>query len=126
MQTIPWPAIESLSDEMLALRVGELAKRERLVMVELLLALVEMERRRLPLALGYGSLFAYLTSGLGDSNGSAWRRMTAARPLSPLPRGAADLREGRLCLQGISHPEPVLTGGNHPAPLERAAGRSGP
>ena len=45
----------------------------------LLAHLVELEERKLHLELGFSSLFAYCVEGLGMSEGTAGRRVTAAR-----------------------------------------------
>ncbi len=72
-------SVRSLSDKVILSRVCELTKRERSVTLQVLLHLNEIERRKLHLKLGYASMFAYCTSGLGYSASAAVRRLRTAR-----------------------------------------------
>jgi hypothetical protein len=72
-------AISGLSDRELLSRVKDLVSRERAVTLEILVHLIEVERRRLHLGLGYASMFDYCTRHLGYSSSAASRRIQAAR-----------------------------------------------
>jgi hypothetical protein len=71
---------DAITDRLLAIRRGE-----RAMLVECLRGLVELERRRTALALGYSSLFSYCVEVLGYSKASTHRRTTAARLLARFP-----------------------------------------
>ena len=68
-----------LSDVDLLRRVVSLAAREREGTVDLVGHLAELDVRKLHLARGYGSLFAYCTERLHLSEYGAYNRMEAAR-----------------------------------------------
>jgi hypothetical protein len=68
-----------LSDAELLRRVVLLAGREREATVELVGHLAELDARKLHLACGYGSLFAYCTGALRLAEHAAYNRIEAAR-----------------------------------------------
>ena len=57
----------------------ELGSKERELQATILLYLAEIDRRRLYLPLGYGSLFDLCTSSLGYTRATAARRIASAR-----------------------------------------------
>ena len=59
--------------------LSELTRQSNVLIAQLLAHLVELEQRMLHLELGFSSLFAYCVDSLGMSEGSAGRRVTAAR-----------------------------------------------
>ena len=61
-----------------------------------------MERRKLHLTFGYSSLFDYLTKCIGYSNGSAQRRIDAARLADDTPEVIDKLESGELNLAQVS------------------------
>src|SRR6187401_3674964 len=65
---------------------------------QLLAHLVELEERMLHLELGFSSLFAYCVEALGMSEGTAGRRVTAARVCRRFPELFARLARGELHL----------------------------
>jgi hypothetical protein len=67
----PLRKLSGLSDRELLARVKALVSRERATTLEILLHLIEVERRRLHLGLGYPSLFEYCTRHLGYSSTAA-------------------------------------------------------
>ena len=87
---------ELRADELEAALLG-LRRQERRLEVEVLHGLIEVERRRLYLDRGYGSLFAYCVERLGYCESAAGRRIAAARALRRSPR-----LEGML-LEGVVH-----------------------
>jgi hypothetical protein len=105
-------------------RIGSLLSAERRTIVEFLFCLAEVERRRLHLELGYASIFAYLTEGLGFPNGSAYRRMTAADLIVRFPETADYLRNGKLNLTTLTKLRGVLKAENCADLLAQAAGKS--
>jgi len=62
-----------------------LAKVERRISVKILHHLMEMEKRRIHLDMGYASLFVFLTRHLKYSDGSAYRRIEAMKILRDVP-----------------------------------------
>jgi hypothetical protein len=65
--------------------VKDLVSRERAVTLEILVHLIEVERRRLHVGLGYASMFDYCTRHLGYSSSAASRRIQAARCIRDYP-----------------------------------------
>ncbi len=88
-------SLSGLSDRELLSRVKDLVARERAVTLEILVHLIEVERRRLHVGLGYASMFDYCTRHLGYSSSAAARRIQHG-PVSPgLPGGPRTPREER-------------------------------
>ena len=78
---MPRPNLKSLSDKELLSRVSDLARKERLTTLDVLFHVAEVDRRKLYLKLGYGTLFDYCARHLNYSSSSAGRRIHAARCL---------------------------------------------
>lgn len=117
-------ALARLSATALTAGTIDSLSRERACILDFLLHLGEMDRRRLHLDLGYPSLFAYCTEALRLSEGAASRRITAARLLRDYPSAAPYLEDGRLGLGTFADLKEVLTPENHPDLLECASGKS--
>jgi len=66
-------------------KLETLAKVERRISVKILRHLMEMEKRRIHLDMGYTSLFVFLTKHLKYSDGSAYRRIEAMKILRDVP-----------------------------------------
>ncbi len=126
MQT-PTSPLSSLADQPvdhLTARLYELRRRERDLLVEFLVYLAELDRRRAYLELGFSSLFAFLTDYLGYTRSAAFRRTTAARLLARFPVVAEHLADGRLNLTTLVELRDVLDEERLPEILARAAGRT--
>lgn len=93
--------LRNLPNDTLLSRARELAREERRLTNELLHRLNEIESRKLYLALGYSSLFLYVTRDLHYSEASAQRRIDAARLLRRLPVVEEKLLSGELNLGTI-------------------------
>ena len=65
--------------------VETLVKVERRISVKILRHLIEIEKRRIHLDMGYASLFVFLTKHLKYSEGSAYRRIEAMKLLRDVP-----------------------------------------
>jgi hypothetical protein len=91
-----------LSDQQLHCDTKSLALEERLVQLELLHHLLEVDRRKLFLSLGFGSLFDYVVKELKYLESSAYRRIQAMRLLRDLPQVEDKLAEGSLTLTAAS------------------------
>ncbi len=88
---------DALEAALLGLRV-----QERRLEVQVLHGLIEVERRRLYLDQGFGSLFAYCVGRLGYCESAAGRRIAAARALKRCPRIEGMLLGGELHLSTVA------------------------
>src|SRR5689334_10911906 len=93
-------------------RIRTLVSREREALVELLLELAELDRSQLYCELGESSFFGYCTNVLKLSNGSAFRRTTAARLLRKYPAIGPLLAQGQLNLSSLCALKDVLVDTN--------------
>ena len=75
---------------------------------EVLAHLAELEERRLHLQLGFSSLFAYGVEALGLSEGSAGRRVAAARVYRRFPEAFELVARGDLQLSALCGLAPHL------------------
>lgn len=94
--------LKVLSQSELDQRMKSLAQKEREILHEVLEAIKEIDTRRSYLEFGFGSLFEYLVQGIGYSDGSAQRRIDAARLLREVPQMAAKIQSGEIKLSQIS------------------------
>ncbi|MBO9668346.1 MAG: hypothetical protein J7501_16220 [Bdellovibrio sp.] len=83
-------------------RMKSLAQRERDLLHEVLLTIKEIDFRKIYLDMGFGSLFDYMIRGIGYSEGSAQRRIDAARLISEVPQMMDKIKSGELNLSQIS------------------------
>ena len=90
--------LSHVSDERLIDGLKSLVAKEKRCTHEIVLHLVEVNKRRVFADLGYTSMFDYLTRGLGYSNGSAQRRICAARAVAAVPEVYECLENGKLSL----------------------------
>ena len=95
--------------------------RERTAMVDFLLALVEFDRRRLYLELGYNSLWKFCLEGLHLGEGATNLRTRAVTLLQQFPSLVEPLRDGRLTLSTLCEIGKILTRDNLADIVERAA-----
>lgn len=94
--------VKNISDQDLDSRLKLLVSKEREVLSHILIHIAEVDRRKLHLDLAYSSLFEYLTKHVGYSNGSAQRRIDAARLSREIPSVIEDLQSGKVNLMQIS------------------------
>ena len=94
--------LKSFSQSQLDQRIKTLAQKERDLLHEVLLTIKEIDSRKAFLELGFGSLFEYLVHGVGYSEGSAQRRIDAARLLKEIPGIAEKIQSGEIKLNQIS------------------------
>ncbi len=113
-----------LSDGDLLAEVARLVACEREATAALVALLAEVEARRLHLAEGCSSLFAYCTERLHLSEHAAYHRIEAARAVRAFPVILAHLRDGSLTLTAVTLLRPHLTEENHERLLTAARGRS--
>lgn len=116
--------LSNIKDIDLVSRTKTLRDTEHLSMIELLQHLIETERRKLDLDLGYSSLFDYCVNYLEYSASAAGRRIQAARCIRRFPVVLDMLEKHELSLSTISQIEPILTDDNCTSILERVRGIS--
>jgi len=73
-------------------------KRHHKIMHLVLCHIIEVEKRKLFLTLGYESMYKYLTHELGYAEDAAYDRMQAARVLKSVPSLTEKLQEGSINL----------------------------
>src|SRR5450631_3114639 len=81
--------------------LSRLVQRGNELTAEVLAHLAELEERRLHLQLGFPSLFAYCVDALGLSEGSAGRRVAAARVCRRFPEAFELVARGDLHLSAL-------------------------
>lgn len=123
IETLP-EQLRGLPDTDLVFHLQLLVRGEHASTVRILHHLNELERRKLYLDLGYGSLFDYCTRKLGYSHSAAGRRIQAARCIRRFPKVLELLEARELTLSTISLIEPILKPDNADAVLERVRGAS--
>ena len=117
-------ALSGLSDRELLARVKKLVSQERAVMLEILVHLIEVERRKLHLRLGYPSLFEYCTRHLGYSSSAAGRRIHAARCVRDFPEVYELLEKNEVTLITVSLVASILNESNRKDLLGRIRNKS--
>jgi 5-methylcytosine-specific restriction endonuclease McrA len=116
--------LSNLKDMDLVARTKSLRDTEHASMTALLQHLIETERRRLDLDMGYSSLFDYCVNYLEYSASAAGRRIQAARCIRRFPVMLELLEKHELNLSTISQIEPILTEDNYESIIERVRGAS--
>jgi hypothetical protein len=106
-------SLQSLSDNQLLERLTVLVAQSRTVTSEVVLHLVEVEDRRLHLALGFPSLFAYCVEVLHFSEQETYDRILVARLTRRFPVLFDLLADGSLHLTAVRLLAPHLTADNH-------------
>ncbi len=94
--------LAKLNNQELHLKIKTLAGEERRLTQEVVSHIAEIDRRKLYLKMAFPSLFEYLVRGIGYSEGSAQRRIDAARILQRIPEVASQIEGGSLNLGQIS------------------------
>jgi 5-methylcytosine-specific restriction endonuclease McrA len=107
-----------------AARVHRLTGVERETILDVVLHIAELDRRRLYLNLGYATLFDYCTRQLKYSASAAGRRIQAARCIRRFPSVIELLRTGRVNLCTLSLVAGVLSEENHEKLLTQIRERS--
>lgn len=94
--------IKKMNSKELLSHAKKLAATERRATAELVESLAEIDRRKLYLEEGFASLWDFATKFLGLSEGSAQRRIQAARLLNDVPEVKASLEQGLLSLSNAA------------------------
>lgn len=95
------PLAKIPKDELIK-RFGTLVQSERKLTAEIVEYIKEIDFRKIYLDLGYTSLFAYLTEGIGYTAASAQRRIDSARLLRDLPEIKNEIQSGKLNLMQLA------------------------
>ena len=99
----------SMKNTELLAGLSQLVKRGNELTAEVLAHLAELEERRLHLQLGHSSSFAYCVEALGLSEGSAGRRVAAARVCRRFPEAFELVARGDLHLSALCGLAPHLS-----------------
>jgi 5-methylcytosine-specific restriction endonuclease McrA len=125
------PGIRARRDSLRRLSKAELLSgmarargTERAALLEVLLHLAELDRRRCYLAWGYGSLFEFTVERYRYSRSAAWRRISAARCIARFPRIGAMLTAGELSLSVVARIAKIIRRENADDILEQLRGLS--
>jgi 5-methylcytosine-specific restriction endonuclease McrA len=116
--------LSNVKDMDLVARTKSLRNTEHECLIDILQHLIETEKRRLDLDLGYSSLFDYCVNYLEYSESAAGRRIQAARCSRRYPIVLEMLAKNELNLTIISQIERELTDENYLSILERVKGRT--
>ena len=92
--------------------LSQLVRQNNVLTGQLLAHLVELDERKLHLELGFSSLFAYCEETLAMSEGSAGRRITAARVCRRFPEAFERVARGELHLCALCALAPHLNEDN--------------
>ncbi len=94
--------LKSLTNDDLHFKMKSLISQERKLTHEILLHLMEVDRRKLYLEMAYPSLWEYLVRGLGYSAAAAQRRIEAARLMVQVPQLGKKVEAGSIHLSQVS------------------------
>jgi len=92
--------------------LSELVQQSNVLIGQMLAHLVELDERKLHLELGFPSLFAYCVEALAMSEGSAGRRVAAARVCRRFPEAFERVARGELHLCALCALAPHLNEAN--------------
>jgi hypothetical protein len=115
---------QTLEDDQLVEKLEHAVWEERRRLPELLACLGEVDRRKLPITLGYASTFDYCLRHLRFSEDEAYRRISAARACIGRPQLLSAMAEGRLSLTVVSKLAPHIYREDAPDIIARAEGKT--
>ena len=101
-----------------------LVGRGNQIAADILAHLAELDARKLYLGQGFASLFTYAVAALGFSEGSAYKRVYAARTARRFPVIFELVHKGEIHLSAVTLLAPHLTAENHRELLAAAAHQS--
>ena len=113
-----------LTDDELMTAIPRLAGDERVATARLVAHLAELQRRKLYLAAGYSSPYAYCREALGHSDDAAYNRLAAADAARRYPAVLEMMADGRLSLTAVRMLAPVLREDTWQVTLAEAAGKT--
>ena len=98
----------TLNDDELNSKLRTIAAEERMLTQIAVEHIAEVDIRKLYLKLGYPSMYEYLISEIGYSEGCAQRRIDAARLYQMVPEVSEMLKEGRVTLSQITKAKQIF------------------
>src|SRR5262245_37966680 len=96
---------------------------ERTALADFLVALAELDRRRLYVELGWSSAWDFCCRALGLSETATHYRLAAARQIQKQPELVDQIRSGRLCITTLAKLSRVMTDENRAALVAEASGK---
>ena len=117
-------ALNGISNRQLLSRIRKLSETERKTVLSILVHLIEIDRRRLYLEMGYSSLFELCVKNLGYSESVAGRRISVARCIRKFPLAYRALASGKVNLTNLGMVTRIITAGNAREILSAVAGAS--
>lgn len=117
------PSLAHLSNVALLESLTNVSRRHQALTAELVLHLLEMDRRKLYLERAKSSLFVYCLDCLGYSEDEAYRRIEAARIVAKYPAILACIDNGSVSLTVLGKLKPFLAPANVDELLDLAAHR---
>ena len=115
-------ALRGISDKALLSGIRRLSETERKTVLSILVHLVEIDRRRLYLPLGYSSLYEFCVKQLGYCEATAVRRVNVARCIAQFPLAYRALASGKVSLSNLSMVTRIITAENVSDLLSRIEG----
>ena len=115
-------ALKSVSDKSLLSRTRKLSERERETVLSILVHLIEIDRRRLYLPLGYSSLYALCLKELKYSESVAGRRIAVVRCIRRFPRAYRALASGKVNMTNLDRISGIMTDENEKELLRSIVG----
>jgi hypothetical protein len=116
--------LTSLSDSQIIRCLDDLVQKERETTIKVLLHIIEFDRRKLYLGIGYSSLYNYCVMHLGYSESAAMRRIKTSRIIREFPEIYSMLEANELNLTGVCLLADILTPENKNELLEQARCKS--
>ena len=116
--------LKSISNRQLLSSIRKLSETERRTVLSILVHLVEIDRRKLYLPMGYSSLYEFCTGYLGYSESTAVRRIKVARCLRDFPESYRLLASGQIAMSNVVKISGVITASNARGLLSEIEGRS--
>ncbi len=114
---------QPVSDHELIRNLKKLIRTERSITLQVVYMLIEVERRRLFLKMGYSSMHDYVSRGLGYSDSAAFRRIKTARSVALYPEIEGMIRRGDLSFCAVAKISNALTPENKNELLRRVCGK---
>ena len=117
-------ALKGISNKALLSGIRRLSKIERETVLSILVHLVEIDRRRLYVPLGFNSLYVFCQDHLGYSESTAARRVILARIIRDYPQCYRALASGRVSMSNLDKISKVINEQNADALLAQIEGKS--
>jgi len=116
--------ISKLSSDNLLKKFSVVVSREREVIVDVIIHLSEIAKRKLHAREGFSNIHAYLQKTFLYSGGATYRRMQAVKLSARFPEVLAYLSQGKLNLTSICLIEPHVTFSNGKRIIEQVLGKT--